>query len=103
MLPIPYVTSLESMIEKINDHLCYFVTFRVQTEGSIISNATIPFCRFRPVEGSEDSMIEARSCDCNGEICNHPTQRLYISKNQLENYVFFDRLQDVNLIFVYNV
>lgn len=101
-VPIPYVTNLKDFYEDINDTLSYFITFRVQNGSqSIISNVTIPFCRFRPMEDSKE-LIEVRSCDCNGSLCGHPPQKLYVSEDQLENYIFVEQI-NLHFIFVYNV
>ncbi|OME54138.1 hypothetical protein BSK59_16290 [Paenibacillus odorifer] len=100
-VPIPYVTTLAEVYEDFNDDLSSFITFRVQNGSeSIISNATIPFCRFRHFNDSD--VLEIRSCDCDGTICGHPTQKIYISKNQLHNYYFSEQI-NMHYIFICNV
>jgi hypothetical protein len=97
---IPYVSTLEQLHEQITEGIFPFVTFRVQIGPDIISNVTIPHCRFRPTES--DEIIEARSCDCGGSICGVPTQSLYLSKNQMKNYVFIEK-QSLSYVFLYQI
>jgi hypothetical protein len=99
-IPIPYVTSLEQLREEFNDTLHSFVTFRVQKDHEIVSNATIPWCRFRDYDNLD--VWEVRSCDCSGLVCGHPTQRLHLSKSQVKNYIFNEQINS-NYIFVYQI
>lgn len=101
IIPIPYITTLDQMYEDFNELLHCFVTFRIQTEQEIICNVTIPYCRFR--EAHENAgLLDVRSCDCEGTLCNHPTQRIFMSKSQLKNYVFFEE-NNFHYIFVYRL
>lgn len=100
-IPIPYITTLEDVYEDFNNDLSSFVTFRVQSgTNSIISNVTIPFCRFRKMDNGD--LFEIRSCDCNGSICGHPTQKIYMTENHFKDYVFLEQI-NLHYFFVCNV
>lgn len=93
------VTTLEELHNVINEELP-FVTFRVQSGEDIVSNVTIPFCRFR--ESESDKITEIRSCDCEGTICGHPTQKLYMSYSQMKHYYFLEK-EGLHYFFVYRI
>lgn len=86
-IPIPYVTSLEDIYSEITEGVFPFVTFIVTNSGGdYASYVTIPFCRFRSCE-QNNTLMEARSCDCEGVLCGHPVQRLYMSKSEMKNWI----------------
>ncbi|AKA44339.1 hypothetical protein [Paenibacillus polymyxa] len=98
---IPYVSTLEDMSDSITKDTYPFITFRVQQDNEIVSNVTIPHCRFRATD--YENLIEGRSCDCGGSICGHPTQSLYLSKSQLKNYILVEEQSSIAYVFVYQI
>ncbi|MBP1309084.1 hypothetical protein JOD82_002104 [Paenibacillus sp. 1182] len=98
---IPYVSTLEDLSDSITKDTYPFITFRVAIGNEIVSNVTIPHCRFRSTE--YENLIEARSCDCGGSICGHPTQSLYLSKSQFKDYILVEEQSSVAYVFVYQI
>lgn len=97
---IPYVTTLAKAHAEISENAAHFVAFVIRAaDGRLISHATIPFCRFR---AGDNDVIEARSCDCEGVICGHPVQRLYISGSEMKNWIYAGT-EGPRHIFVYSI
>jgi hypothetical protein len=91
--------TLDALHEEITKELFPFITFRVQMGNEIVSNVTIPNCRFRETDNKD--LIEARSCDCGGTICGNPTQSLFLSKNQMKNYLLIEKNSINFYVFLY--
>lgn len=87
---VPHVTTLADVYLEITEGIFPPIAFVVQREhGHIISYVTIMHCRFRDYPVT-DLIMDIRSCDCEGIVCGHPVQHLYMSKTEMQHWYYND-------------
>lgn len=79
-------TTFADMIDEINSRFPV-LTFRTYIDGALLSQVTILWGRIRDIDDNPNH-VEIRSCDCDGNVCGHPTQRMYVSKNALRDWTY---------------